>query len=161
MVGWHHQLDGHKSEQALGVGEAQGSLGCCSPWGHKESDTTEWPNWTKTQAGVKHPFKRFHPGILLSYQKEWNNVICSNINEPRGYRTKESKSGREGQILCDIVYMWNLKYNTNKHIYKTETDRHGESTCGCLGGDRVGDIYVYTYVSIYTSIWVTLLYRRN
>ena len=41
MVGWHHQLDGQKFEQALGDGEGQGSLACCSPWGHKELDTTE------------------------------------------------------------------------------------------------------------------------
>ena len=40
-VGWHHQLDGPESEQAPGVGDGQGSLECCSPWGHKESDTTE------------------------------------------------------------------------------------------------------------------------
>ena len=41
MVGWHHQLDAHEFEQALGVGDGQGSLVCCSPWGRKESDTTE------------------------------------------------------------------------------------------------------------------------
>ena len=41
MVGWRHQLAGHQSEQALGVGVGQESLVCCSPWGHKESDTTE------------------------------------------------------------------------------------------------------------------------
>ena len=41
MVGWHHRLNGHESEQALGVGDGQGGLVCCSPWGHKESDTTE------------------------------------------------------------------------------------------------------------------------
>ena len=41
MVGWHHQLDGRESEQTLGDGEGQGSLGCCSPWGRKESDVTE------------------------------------------------------------------------------------------------------------------------
>ena len=41
VVGWHHRLDGHEFEQALGVGEGQGSLAYCSPWGHKESDTTE------------------------------------------------------------------------------------------------------------------------
>ena len=41
MVGWHHQLTGHESEQALGDSEGQGSLACCSPWGHKELDTTE------------------------------------------------------------------------------------------------------------------------
>ena len=41
MVGWYHQLNGHESEQVLEVGEEQGSLVCCSPLGHKESDTTE------------------------------------------------------------------------------------------------------------------------
>ena len=44
MVGWHHRLNGHEFEQALGDGEGQGSLAYCSPWGHKESNTTEWLN---------------------------------------------------------------------------------------------------------------------
>ena len=47
MVGWYHQLDGHEFEQALGVGDGQGSLVSCSPQGHKESDTTERLNRTK------------------------------------------------------------------------------------------------------------------
>ena len=47
MVGWHHWLDGHEFEQALGVGDGQGGLVCCSPWGHKQLDTTEWLNWTE------------------------------------------------------------------------------------------------------------------
>ena len=42
MVGWHHWLSRHKFEQALGDSEGQGGLACCSPWGCKESDTTEW-----------------------------------------------------------------------------------------------------------------------
>ena len=42
MVGWHHWLDGHEFEQAPGVGDGQGNLACCSPWGHKELDMTEW-----------------------------------------------------------------------------------------------------------------------
>ena len=41
MVGWHHRLNGHESEQAPGVGDEQGSLACCSPWGRKESDMTD------------------------------------------------------------------------------------------------------------------------
>ena len=45
MVGWHYQFNGHEFEQALGVGDGQGGLGSCSPWGHKESDTTERLNW--------------------------------------------------------------------------------------------------------------------
>ena len=40
MVGWHHQLNGHEFEQTLGDSEGQGSLACCSLWGHKESDMT-------------------------------------------------------------------------------------------------------------------------
>ena len=41
MVGWHHRLDGHEFEQAPRVGDGQGSLACCSPWGRKELDRTE------------------------------------------------------------------------------------------------------------------------
>ena len=41
MVGWHHRLDGHEFEEALGVDDGQGSLACCSPWGHKVLDRTE------------------------------------------------------------------------------------------------------------------------
>ena len=44
MVEWHHQLNGHESEQTLGVGDGQGSLACCSSRGHKESDKTEQLN---------------------------------------------------------------------------------------------------------------------
>ena len=47
MVGWHHQLNRQEFEQALGVGDRQGSLMCCSPWGRKESDTTEQLNLTE------------------------------------------------------------------------------------------------------------------
>ena len=46
MVGWHHWLNGHEFEEALGVGDGQGSLTCYSPWGHKELDKTEQLNWT-------------------------------------------------------------------------------------------------------------------
>ena len=44
MARWHHQLNRQEFEQALGVGEEQGSLACGSPWGHKESDITEQLN---------------------------------------------------------------------------------------------------------------------
>ena len=49
LVGWHHPLHGHEFEQVLGVADGQGSLVCCRPWGHKESDMTEQLNllnWT-------------------------------------------------------------------------------------------------------------------
>ena len=46
MVGWNHHLDGREFKQAPWVGDGQGSLVCCSPWGHKELDTTEQLKWT-------------------------------------------------------------------------------------------------------------------
>ena len=47
MAGWQHWLDGRESEWTPGVGDGQGGLACCDSWGHKESDTTEWLNWTE------------------------------------------------------------------------------------------------------------------
>ena len=49
MVGWHYRLNGHEFEQAPGVGDGQENLMCCSPWGHKESDTTERLHFTGQQ----------------------------------------------------------------------------------------------------------------
>ena len=53
MVGWHHKLDEYKFEQAQGDGEGQGSLACCSPWGRKESDTTEQLNQKKNYKQIR------------------------------------------------------------------------------------------------------------
>ena len=47
MAGWHHRLDGHEFGWTLGDGDGQGGLACCNSWGRKESDTTEWLNWTE------------------------------------------------------------------------------------------------------------------
>ena len=44
MVEWHHEHNGHEFEQTLGVGDGQGSLACCSPWGRKDSHITEQLN---------------------------------------------------------------------------------------------------------------------
>ena len=55
MAGWHHQLDGHEFEWASGVGDGEGSLVCHSPWGHKESDTTQQLNWTESNSFLQRP----------------------------------------------------------------------------------------------------------
>ena len=52
MIGWHQRLDGHEFEQAPGVGDGLRSLACCSPWGRKESDITEWLNWTEAKTAA-------------------------------------------------------------------------------------------------------------
>ena len=54
MVKWHHLLNGHEFEQALGDGEGQESLACCSPWGYKESDTTEQLNNNMCFISISH-----------------------------------------------------------------------------------------------------------
>ena len=61
MVGWHHQLDKHKFQQVLGVGDGQGSLVCCSPWGHKELDMTEQLNWYWF---MQHKVTDYFPGAF-------------------------------------------------------------------------------------------------
>ena len=55
MVGWHHRVEGHEFEQAPGVGDGQGSLVSCSPWGHKESDRTEGLNKNNNEQGLTIP----------------------------------------------------------------------------------------------------------
>ena len=60
MVGWHHQLNEHEFEQALGTSDGQGSLGCFSLWGHKELDMTEQLNWTELNWGLSK-FDVFEP----------------------------------------------------------------------------------------------------
>ena len=52
----HHRLNGHEFEQAPGVGDGQGSLACCSPWGHKESDTNEQLNWTELMEQISREY---------------------------------------------------------------------------------------------------------
>ena len=70
MVEWHHWFYGHELEQALGVGDGQGSLACCSPQGHKESDTTE----------------QLNNNNMLSVRTENLNVYDSNHFCPRCIR---------------------------------------------------------------------------
>ena len=53
MAGWHHWLSERESGWTPGVGDGQGGLACCSSWGHKESDTTEWLNWTELKFILK------------------------------------------------------------------------------------------------------------
>ena len=66
----------------------------------------------------KEDVVHMYNGILLSHEKQWNNVVCSNMNGPRGNHTKSSQT--EKQIPYDTTKMWNPKCHTNEFIYKTE-----------------------------------------
>jgi len=65
---------------------------------------------------------QIYNGILLSYKKEWNNAIYWNMDGPRDCHTEWNKSEREREVLYNITYMWNLKYDANELICKTEID---------------------------------------
>ena len=74
MIRWHHQLNGYEFQQTLGDGEGQGSLECCSPWGHEKSDTTEQWNDNNRQENRKVEEKQFslsytYPGEVSGFQK--------------------------------------------------------------------------------------------
>ena len=60
------------------------------------------------------------------------------MDGPTDYHTKQSKSEGERQIPYDIIYTWNLKHDTNEHIYETGRHRHREQTCRCQGGGGWG-----------------------
>ena len=78
MVGWHHQLDGHEFEQAPEVGGGQESLMCCSPWDCKESDTTQWLNWTELVSVLYYnlPGTASHRVWLCSQQIPGSQICC-------------------------------------------------------------------------------------
>ena len=86
MIGWHHWLDGHEFEQALGVGNGQASLLCCSSWGCKELDTTAQLNWTET---IRLLFWKNH---LASKGEQiiWNPLGGSVVKNPSASRGETS-----------------------------------------------------------------------
>ena len=69
MAGWHHRLNGRESEWTPGVGDGQGGLACCNSWGCKESDTTEWLNWTELKGN-----ERLHQ-IVSIFNKNSNSTV--------------------------------------------------------------------------------------
>ena len=61
MVGWHHRFNGHEFGQTPGVGDRQGGLVCCTPWGCKELNTTERLDWTESKSAPHSPLASFLP----------------------------------------------------------------------------------------------------
>ena len=77
MVGWHHQLDGPEFECTLGAGDGQGGLVCFSPWGRKESDVTEWLNWTDTL--IQNKKFEFLKKKKRNMKLIWSNLKRTNV----------------------------------------------------------------------------------
>ena len=75
MVGWHHWHSGHEFEQIPGIGDGQGGMVCFSPWGHKESDMTEWLDWTDPNRG----YFNFINLILLHFVLLWASLVAQMV----------------------------------------------------------------------------------
>ena len=104
MVGWHHWLDGNGFEWALGVGDGQGSLACCSPGGRKELDTTEWLNWTEDRKHHYqhhlHQLHRCHDHHHNHHHSRQHHVSIINITSSYGYYFHHY---HHHPITCNII----------------------------------------------------------
>ena len=107
MVGWHHQLDGHEFEQALGVGDGQEGLACCSPWGRKESDTTEQLNWTEWPSRFLY-FLQSCLSLLLPCPPTYFSVQFSSIQSLSRFRLFETPWTAVLQASLSITNSWSL-----------------------------------------------------
>ena len=130
-VRWHHWLNGYEFEPTLGDSEGQGSLECWSPWGYKESDVTEWLNWTGKALLVRSG--------STSKKASWELLVFTYPVGTEYHRISSKKSHTEwsqsdrGEISY-IPYMWNLNINdTNELIKLKETHRLREQTYDCWG----------------------------
>ena len=99
MVGWHHWFNGHEFEQTLGVGDGQGGLACCSPWGHRESDTTERLNWTELNIWT-----------LCPLPAHFNNQECFFQVAERGYGEQQNKVSRYACLSLGLSVLELIQY---------------------------------------------------
>ena len=102
MVGWHHQLNGHEFEQALGVGDGQGSLACCSPWRCKESDMTKWLNWIE--------YIVFAFSLDLELYKKW---ISLGIH----FFLAWTVAGATHTMRCRLSWTWHMQLGSGVSNY--------------------------------------------
>ena len=110
MVGWQHRLDGHEFEQAPGVGDGQGMLACCSPWGHKELDLTEQLNWLK-----EFLYKsKIHKCAVT-------NLRCNNLYEDSFINRLLNDPSVNFGHLTYILNTW--VYNFRKGIVERESNK--------------------------------------
>ena len=102
MAGWHHPLNGHESGWTPGACDVQGGLMCCNSWGHKESDTTEWLNWTE------HIYMEFRKMVMITlYERQQKRHRC--IEQSFGLFWERARAGWYGRMALKHVnyHMWN------------------------------------------------------
>ena len=111
MVGWRRRLNGHEFEQAPGVGDGQGSLVCCSPWGHKESDTTDW-------TVTRNLRTLLHAGCInLTFSPTVQEGSLFSIPSPAFMACRFFNDGHPG--WCEVIphCSFNLYFYNNKQCW--------------------------------------------
>ena len=113
MVGWHHWLDGHEFEQALGVGDGQGGLVCCSPWGCKELDMTERLNWTELdQLFSVDP--RLWLELKIPYSLAYQNSSPQRMHASMQLSILPSKISMKQMLI--FLSLWGFVSTSGSHI---------------------------------------------
>ena len=113
MVGWHHRLNGHEFEQALAVGDGQGGLPCCSPWGCKESDMTQQMNNNSISTQIS-TFKVLStlPYLVLSccysVTQSCLNLFISSSDIP--FSSSPQSFPASGSFLVSRLFTWWPQY---------------------------------------------------
>ena len=105
MVGWRHRLNGHEFEQASRVGDGQGRLVCCNPWGRKESDMTEWLNWIEN-----HCRWWLHPWNSKAPWKKSYDKPRQHTKKQRHYFASKGSSSQSNGFSSSHVRMWELDH---------------------------------------------------
>ena len=132
MVGWHHWLNGHGFGRTLGVGDGQGGLACFGSWGCKESDMTEWLNWTELLILLGFSRQEHWSGLPfpspMHESKKWkgSRSVVSDSSRLHGLQPTRllrpwdfpGKSNGVGChcLLQNILYYWSL----NKSIKESD-----------------------------------------
>ena len=106
MVGWHDRLNGHEFEQAPGDGEGQGRLVCCSPWGRKDSDTTEQLNNNRWCSGKESSCQCRRPRFDLwvrkiPWRRKWQHIPVFLPGEFHGQRSLADPSPQVCRVRHD------------------------------------------------------------
>ena len=119
IVGWHHRLNGHEFDQTPGDGDGQGSLVCCSPWGRKESDTTEWLNWSELYSSTCAMLEvKFLQAEWKEHGLEVRRLRCCSGSSPICYLDPGKSSTLWSQCFC----IWTMTFLTplsGSNIYWT------------------------------------------
>ena len=122
MGGWHHWLDGRKSEWTPGVGDGQRGLASCDSWGRKESDMTERLNWTDIVHMIVHQLylnlKKKHNYSVISFEKEHILLfLCIILFDFNLILTKRRMTTERKKLMYVLLKYMYVTFAKRKYLY--------------------------------------------